>query len=384
LTATNTEHPPTSTSHWSWGFPYLDDGKYSLQAIARDGAGNVGRSSIVAFTLGDTSTPSDTTAPTATIAAPINGKTYTALSGASGTAADTGGSGLASVKLTLQRTSDGLYYSNGGWAATKTEIAATGTSNWSWGLPNLADGKYSLQAIARDGAGNVGRSSVVSFTIGNSDGTPPTVSITAPVDNGSYTTLLSATGTAADNVGVTAVRVRLQRSSDNLYWNGSAWSATAADVLASGTTNWSFALPNLANGSYSLRATARDAAGNTGASSVTQFVVDVILVDRNAPSIMVVEPKSGGIYFSVPAANGIASDDVRVSEVRCILQRASDGRYWDGRQWVTTWTELLASGTTNWTFTMPSLSRGGYVFWAVARDRAGNQTYSSQVRFVAM
>jgi hypothetical protein len=288
------------------------------------------------------------------------------------------------VKLTLQRTSDGLYYSSGGWTATKTEIAATGTSSWSWGLPDLADGKYSLQAIARDGAGNVGRSSVVAFTIGNSDSTPPTVSITAPVNNGSYADISTASGTAADNVGVTEVRVRLQRASDNLYWNGSTWSASATDVLASGTTNWSFALPNLANGSYSLRATARDAAGNTGTSSVTQFVVGVILIDRNAPSIMVVEPKSGGIYFSVPAANGVASDDIGVSEVRCILQRASDGRYWDGRQWVTTWTELSANGTTNWTFTMPSLSRGGYVFWAVARDRAGNQTYSSQVRFIAM
>ncbi len=369
-----TEINPDGTSNWSWGFPYLADGRYSLQAIARDGAGNIGYSSVNTFTLGSAS---DTTPPAANIVSPASNGNYTVIYGANGTASDSGGSGLTSVKLTLQRSSDNLYYSGAGWAQQATELSLDGTSSWSWGAPYLADGKYSLQAIARDGAGNIGRSNVVTFNLGTGDTTPPTALITAPIDTWSYTSLSSATGTASDSVGVSKVRVRLQRASDSKYWNGSDWSATNADAAASGTTNWSFALPTLADGSYMLRATASDDAGNSGSSAVTQFVVD-----KTAPSVVVIEPRSGKAYSSLPAANGTASDSNGLYEVRCIIQRSSDGRYWNGSQWVTTWTELLSIGTTDWSFTMPDLARGSYTFWAVARDWPGNQTYSNGVKFM--
>jgi hypothetical protein len=371
--ATKTELAVDGAANWSWGFPYLADGQYFLQAVARDVAGNVGYSNTVSFNINNSS---DATPPTVSIASPANGNSYQVVYGANGSAADTGGSGLSTVRLTLQRASDNFYYTGGGWSPSLTELTPDGIGSWSWGFPYLPNGQYSLQAIARDGAGNIGRSSVVAFTIGTGDNVSPAASITTPVNTWSYNNLSSATGSATDNVGVTEVRVRLQRVSDSLYWNGSAWSATATEILASGTTSWSFALPNLADGSYALRATARDAAGNTGNSNVTQFVVD-----KTAPTITVIEPKPGKSYSSLPAANGTASDGNGLWEVRCIIQRNSDGRFWNGSQWVTTWTELLASGTTNWSFTMPSLSGGNYTFWAVARDWPGNQTYANAVSF---
>jgi hypothetical protein len=323
--------------------------------------------------------PDDTIPPTAIVTSPANGNTYKVVYGASGTAADTGGSGLASVKLTLQRASDNLYYTSGGWKAAKSELAASGTSNWSWGFPYLADGQYSLQAIARDGDGNIGNSSVVTFTISKSgDTTPPSAVIYSPANGNTYKVVYGASGIAVDTggSGLASVKLTLQRVSDKLYYTSGGWKAAKTEIATSGTDSWSWGFPYLADGKYSLQAIARDGAGNVGYSSVAQFTVD-----KTVPAIAVIEPKSGQSYSSFPAANGTASDSAGLFEVRCIIQRTSDGRYWNGSQWVTAWTEMVATGTTKWTFTMPSLASGSYSFWAVARDRAGNQTYADKVDF---
>src|SRR5258707_6901116 len=49
----------------------------------------------------------------------------------------------------------------------------------SWNSTGTANGSHSLTAVARDAAGNVTTSAVVTVTVSN-DATPPSVSITAP------------------------------------------------------------------------------------------------------------------------------------------------------------------------------------------------------------
>src|SRR5206468_11660674 len=142
------------------------DGTYTVQATATDAVGNTFTGTAVSFTL-------DNTAPaTASVTTPASGSAFTAASVPatfSGSVADnSGGVGLAanSTTFTLQRGSDGLYWTGSGWQAAAFSLAATNTATsggtaatWtsSAALPAWAcqsDGTYTIQATATDKAGN--------------------------------------------------------------------------------------------------------------------------------------------------------------------------------------------------------------------------------------
>jgi hypothetical protein len=121
----------------------------------------------------------------------------------------------------------------------------------------LTNGTHSLTARAVDAAGNNTTSSAVSFSVSNTtaDTTPPTVS--ASVSGTSGTITLNAT--ASDNVGVSSVEFFIDgvsRGSDT----------TSPYSLAFNSTT-------LTNGTHSLTARARDAAGNSTTSSAVSFSV---------------------------------------------------------------------------------------------------------------
>jgi hypothetical protein len=84
------------------------------------------------------------------------------------------------------------------------------------------------------------------------DTTPPTVSITSPASGTTVSGNVTVSGTASDNVGVTAVQVRVD--------SGSFSNAT-------GTNNWTFGIntKTLSDGSHTVSAQATDAAGNLSA-----------------------------------------------------------------------------------------------------------------------
>jgi glucose/arabinose dehydrogenase len=97
---------------------------------------------------------------------------------------------------------------------------------------------------------------------GSSDSTPPTASITSPADNAQVSGIVSVTAGASDNVGVTGVQVYVdgvstgQEDPDPPY--GLAWDTRTVP-----------------NGVHTLRARARDAAGNgTFSSPVTVNVAN--------------------------------------------------------------------------------------------------------------
>jgi glucose/arabinose dehydrogenase len=89
---------------------------------------------------------------------------------------------------------------------------------------------------------------------GSSDPTPPTVSISAPANNAQVTDIVNVTATASDNVGVVGVRFLVDNgfvgTEDTSEPYGLSWDTRA-----------------VANGAHTLRAQARDAAGNTTLSA---------------------------------------------------------------------------------------------------------------------
>lgn len=122
----------------------------------------------------------------------------------------------------------------------------------------LANGSHNLTAKAFDAAGNSTVSAAAAFSVNNvvADTTPPTVSASETGTSGTIT--LSAT--ASDNVGVAQVEFFVDGVSKGV------------DAAAPYALNLNSTL--LANGSHSLVATARDAAGNSANSATVTFSVN--------------------------------------------------------------------------------------------------------------
>ncbi|RYX80203.1 hypothetical protein EON83_29640 [bacterium] len=153
-TATN-ERAATGTTSWSFTFPTLVAGRYSLRATATNAAGTTTQSSTVSFWV-------DPNAPSAlTVSTPANNASITSLTSIEGTTSDASdGSGVTQVQLNLKRSADNLFWSGSAWTSSATALSTT-LSGTKWtrnsGLPSgtgLKTGSYVITAIASDRAGN--------------------------------------------------------------------------------------------------------------------------------------------------------------------------------------------------------------------------------------
>ena len=122
----------------------------------------------------------------------------------------------------------------------------------------LANGKHTLLAKAYDGAGNIGTSSPVTFSVDNSsvDNESPVISVSESGISGSIT----FTATASDNVGVTKVEFYVDNS------------LAGTDTTAPYSMNLDS--KTLTDGSHTLLGKAYDAAGNIGTSNSITFTIE--------------------------------------------------------------------------------------------------------------
>ncbi|HUS26337.1 MAG TPA: LamG-like jellyroll fold domain-containing protein [Nevskiaceae bacterium] len=140
---------------------------------------------------------------------------------------------------------------------------ATGTSFVNTGLTPGQTYVYSV--VANDAAGNFSTpSDTASVTLPTPDTQAPTASITAPANGATLTGTVNVTATAADNIGVAGVQFKLD--GNNLG---------SEDTTSPYQTSWNTV--NSVNGTHTLTAVARDAAGNTvTTASVTVTVQNII------------------------------------------------------------------------------------------------------------
>lgn len=249
----------------------LPNGTYTARATQKDASNNTGTSNTVTFTVNVTAP--DATAPDVKITSPANGSTVTtatpAISGTAGTAA-------TDEKTVEVRLHSGTSATGQALQRLTGNVAANGT--WSVTASKLADGTYTARATQQDAAGNTG-TSTVTFTVkvGStppppppSDTTAPVVSISSPstgatVDT-SRPTISGKGGTTYGDQGTVSVSV----------YSGSSATGTPAQTanatLAKDGT-WSVTTSTLADGTYTVRATQKDAAGNTGTSNTVTFTV---------------------------------------------------------------------------------------------------------------
>ena len=142
----------------------------------------------------------------------------------------------------------------------------------SWDTTTAGNGSHTLTAVARDLLGVEFTSAPVTVTVANApppppaDTTPQTVSITSPRDGETLHGTVTVTASASDNVGVAGVQ---------FFGDGRP---LAAEVTA---PPYSISVDTTAstNGSHTLTAVARDAAGNFSPPSASVTVT----VANNAP-----------------------------------------------------------------------------------------------------
>ena len=329
-TALGTEDT-TSPYSISWNTTTASSGSHTLRARARDAAGNVTTSSAVTVTVSN-----DSTAPTVNMTAPAAGAS---VSGTSVTiaAAATDDVGVVGVQFLL----DGV--------AVGAEDT-TAPYSTSWNTTTATNGNHTLAARARDAAGNTTTSASVTVAVSN-DTTAPSVSVTAPAPGASISGSITVDATASDNVGVVGVQFLL---------DGAALGAE--DTTSPYSTVWNSATAG--DGSHTLSARARDAAGNTTTSGGVTVTVNN---DSTAPTVSVTAPSAGAtVSGTAVTVSATASDNVGVLGVQFLL---------DGVALSTEDTTSPYSRTWNTT----TASNGSHTLTARARDAAGNTTTSAGV-----
>ncbi|WP_050855606.1 Ig-like domain-containing protein, partial [Gillisia limnaea] len=172
------------SSPYSFSWNNAAAGTYSLTARATDDKAAVTTSAAVNVTVSD----STNTPPTVAITAPANNATFIAPATivVEATASDTDGT-ISKVEF-FQGT---------------TKLGEDLSSPYSFSWNNAAAGTYSLTARATDDKAAVTTSAAVNVTVSDPTNTPPTVAITAPGNNATFTAPASIVinATASDTDG---------------------------------------------------------------------------------------------------------------------------------------------------------------------------------------
>ncbi len=248
-----------------------------------------------------------------------------------------------------QASSGGSNFTGSGILATinfKGVSGGTSAVTMDANLGNTSDSNVAFQ-----GTDLLASVTNASFTV---DVIGPAVSITVPttgatVSGSSVTVSASATDSGS---GVAGVQFKLDGVNIN-----------AEDVVSPYSIVWNAS--SVSNGSHTLTAVARDAAGNTSTSA--GITVTVNNADSVAPTVSITTPTAGAtVSGSSVTVSASASDNVGVIGVQFKL---------DGANLSTEDTSSPYSIVWNTT----SATEGSHSLTAVARDAASNQTTSSAI-----
>ncbi|MDO8513752.1 MAG: Ig-like domain-containing protein [bacterium] len=240
LTEPTASNNSTFASTGWWGV----DLDYSMDALAM-AARNFEIASYAGLPPISPPTP-DTTAPTTAITTPTNNASVSSTATIMASASDA--VGVTKVE----------FYENNNLISSKT----TSPFSVTWDTTKVTNGSHVLNTKAYDGANNVGTSPTVAVTVANTtnptDTTPPTVSITSPLNNATITirTKINITASATDNVQVTKVE---------FYINGSL---KTTNTISPYSYSWNTRGKRISAGTYTIIAKAYDAAGNVGQKSI--------------------------------------------------------------------------------------------------------------------
>src|SRR5207237_1408701 len=182
----------------------------------------------------------------------------------------------------------------------------------------LQPGANVLTVTARDAANNT---ATATLTVTLTDTSPPAVALTAPMDGAMVTGATTIMATATANVGVAGAQCKLEGANVGTEVTSAPYSVPLNTTTAT-------------NGSHTLTAVARDAAGN---STTSTAVIVTVSNDTTPPTVTITTPTANLMYTTSSAVltvGGTAADNVRVTQVTWTNSRGGSG---------------TATGTTSWT-----------------------------------
>ena len=300
------------------------------------------------FTLEPATPPPDTTAPTVTISAPANGATVAGLTIIAASATDN--VGVAGVKFLA----DGV--------AIGTEIIAP-PYQIPWDTSAATNATHILTAVARDAAGNATTSQPITVIVSNTvtvtpptaspDTTPPTVGLMLITNGAVVSGVTTLFANASDDVGVAGVQFRI---------DGNVLGEVTAAPYA---LAWNTA--TVANGTHTITAVARDAAGNrTTSAPITVTVSNTTARSDSTPPTITITSPTAGTMSGMIVISAAASDNVGVVGVQFFVDGTPLGAEVMSPPFQVTWdTRAAAVGTHQLT--------------AMAFDAAGNRGTSAPV-----
>jgi len=221
-----------TSSPYSFTWRNASVGNYSLMAIAYDNSGN--QTTSTAITVGVHGLP--------IVSMASNNTSFTAPASIILTATASENNGTISK----------VAFYNG---SSLLGIATSSPYNFTWN--NVAAGTYSLTSVATDSGGVTTISSMVSVKVSPAG---PTVSLTSPVNNASYTTPanLILTASASETNGIISKVV---------FYNGSSIVGTAT------SSPYRLMWINVPSGTYSLTAKATDSVGVSTISTAVRVTI---------------------------------------------------------------------------------------------------------------
>jgi hypothetical protein len=321
----------------SWNTKNVTDGSYDLRAQATDNAGlsttttEAVRTVVANNLLVVLARPADVVRGTV----PLSTTLYS--------------TGTVSYKVDVQ-------YAVTGTTTWKTITGCSGLSSpyaCSWVTTSYPSQDYDLRAVAIAGGTSTTSPVVTDVTV---DNVAPTVTMQDPGSRLSGTVLLAASAT--DNESGIARMVLQYAVTGTATWRELC-------TLTGEPYSCRYDTPQLADGSYSLRAVATDLAGNT----TTSAAVTNRAVDNTVSSVSMGDP---GAYLSgTVTLAASASSNAGVTSLR--IQRSVSG----SGSWTDVCTDTTSPYTCSWDTT--AVADGSYDLRAILVDGSGLTTTSATI-----
>jgi hypothetical protein len=334
LIGTATTPYPGEADYLVQGWNSVPAGTYTITATAYDSYGVTATSAPMTIIV---SAP-----PTVSVTAPTAGATV-----------------KIGAPMTLQASasvSNGTVSRVDYWSGNlKLGSSTTSPYTVNWTPTSAYIGTFSFYAVATSNANLTSSSNTVSVNI-ISD-VPPTISLSSPANNATYTTgsniTLSASATPGD--------YPIQRV--EFYQGGNLLGSASASPY---TYTW----PNVAAGSYTFTAKAITQGSSTTSSPVSVSVV-------TPPPVAVTSPANNS-SFTMPGAVNIAVNAYSASATIKSI------KIYDGSTLVTTYTPSGAYNQVTYNYTWSTTTAGTHNLTAVVTDSANNSSTSSVVTVTAL
>ncbi len=330
---------------------------YTIIARVRDTAGNWNTSAAT------TTFRYDTNGPSTTIIAPVSLTWYNMLANITGSATDTGGSGIGRVNLTIYNATSSKYWNGAGWGTSAINLTAMGTTSWYYTtVPVWTNNTiYTINASSTDNAHNIGTQTSSTFSV---DTFAPLSEVNA-ISPYWQTSTLTISVTAPPHVGSGLKNV-------SLYYYFSVDNTSFADPILFGVNStpwngasWSFSFPN-SNGYYRFMSRAADNATNIEAIPETNDTICGYDAEPPSSSVNPITPywrTSSPLPVTATASNGVSG----VKNVTLYSRFSPDNSSWGG------WTVVGTDTESPWSWFITFDNGSGYYeFYSRAKDNASN------------